>query len=267
MTPIPVTPSGSDDTQALQDAFSAACLPSSGYANGSVELSGVYKVSAPLIAGTSAARPPLFVIRDYAVIRYLGPQTSDYLIRYAGEGRLAAPRVQRLQLDCGGKCRGLLVTHQCYAAEFSHLYIRNAREIALDFVGCWCSWVHDCIVASCDGIGLRVTAHNSAAIERIKLGGKGELWPDPSDASVLDWKGRFVRTTPEDRACVVVAGTGQLTTANLTFEVCRYAGSPLINLMSSGYCRVRDPRIEQCEYSEPVRDIGSGNDVSNMVLA
>lgn len=265
MTPIPVTPSGSDDTQALQDAFHAACLPSSGYANGSVELSGVYKVSAPLIAGTSAARPPLFVIRDYAVIRYMGPQTSDYLIRYAGEGRLAAPRMQRLHLDCGGKCRGLLVTHQCYAAEFSHLYIRNAREIALDFVACWCSWVHDCVIAGCDGIGLRVLAHNSAVIERMKFGGKGETWPDPADASVLDWKGRVVQTKPEDRACVVIAGTGQQASNNMTFEVCRYPGVPLFNWTESGYCRLRDPRIEQCECSVPVRDMGTGNDIENLI--
>lgn len=248
MTPTPVTPTGSDDTAALQAAFDEAAQTASAYDVNGVYLCGTYRVSAPLQIGHEGTPMVLVHGSPHATIVYVGPKTDEYLITYQGERRCAAVRMQGLWLDCKHNCRGLRVIHQAYAGGLANLYIRDPRQVGLRLGDCWGTDINNVIFSSCNGVVLWADSFNSGQMRLMKLAGRGYYHADYKlneelngyicangvkaakekygDDMLEDWPS-IAELPVADRAAVICTG-GNSSFENMDFEGCYYAGYPLL---------------------------------------
>lgn len=234
---------------------------------GVLVLSGNYHIDTPLTTGS-----PTFAHRrscvlsgaGIATIQYVGSTTSKYLwSAFSGAG-MGAPKINNVVLDCGWKCRGVLLSQVTYSPLLDHVYIAHPREVGLDLVNCWGSAMEHVRVFAPRGVGIRtitmeshhwshvsvsngnVSLHanggtNTAALQqyefehgraaaRSKYGGDyRESWPDPADQSVKDYQGNPVQTKEDDRGLIVVKGSCGASTWNGLLTENNYCGDyPLV---------------------------------------
>ena len=246
---IRLQPTGGDDTSALQQAIDGVSFPTSDGRVGQVELDGYFQFSKPLVIGAEGTLKPVALVGvGQSHLRWTASTTSDYAIRYWGEGRAFVPRISNVFLDCNRKCRGILLKHAAYAGGMHNVSIHNAREVGLDLVDCWGSECTHLVFSAVDGIAIRGVGFNNCVLRTIKISGKGESWPDPADTSVVRHNGTPVQTTSDQRAAVVLLG-GISEVSNVCFELCKYPGAPLLRFLAQdGFAH--GIRREQCDCAD-----------------
>jgi len=168
--PIPVKPSGGDDTariQAVLDDYNVALL------------SGSYNITGTLYMGREAdwsKMPPAIIATNGATLNYVGDAMNNYAIRCVG---FADPiyyfgqpftRISGIAINCDHKCRGVMFSSQIYGATLADgLMINQPRYVGLDVIDCWASILRHAYVTHGLGYAARFYRFNSGRVQNCRF--------------------------------------------------------------------------------------------------
>lgn len=173
-----VAPSGGDDYPAIQKALDSLAFDFvTDKQTGTLWLSGRYRISKPLVSGRpDDAYKQAVAIRGcgHATLVYTGERTDDYLLRMCGAAKRnwghARTLLDNIKLDCQWNCRGLLLQRQYHFQHVSNLYIRGARQSALDRTVCWMSPMTNIHIENCIGFAFRDDMTEGTDIRMMRIG-------------------------------------------------------------------------------------------------
>ena len=173
-----VPPSGGDDAPSIQQALDAMLFDyKTDKQTGTVYLAGRYEIGAPLVSGDpDDGYKQAVAIRGlgHATLVYTGPRTDDYLLRMHGAAKRnwghARTILDNIKLDCNWNCRGLLLQRQYHFQHVSNLYIRGARQSALDRTTCWMSPMTNIHIENGIGFAMRDDTTEGIDIRMFRVG-------------------------------------------------------------------------------------------------
>lgn len=168
--PVPVKPSGGDDTariQAVLDDYNVALL------------SGTYNITGTLYMGRETdwtVMPPAIIGTRGATLNYVGDAMNDYAIRCVG---FADPnyyfgqpftRISGIALNCDHKCRGVMFSSQIYGATLADgLAVNQPRYVGIDAIDCWASVLRNTYVTHGLGYAARFYRFNNGVVHNCRF--------------------------------------------------------------------------------------------------
>lgn len=218
------------DTAAIEAAAGRLALDPAQDDQGTLFLDGVFKINRPLILSSETRRPVLLRGMSQASLVWTGRLTDEPMIRYCGQGRGCATRIQGLCLFCHAKCRGIVFEHQAYVPVLRECELYESRQIGIEMVRCWCASIDTVVVNAAHGVGLQCL-DGSVSVTHMRFNGTADDWPATGQ-----------------RAALVIGGHSLLT--HMIFEGGSYREYPLIAshacVSTWEHIRIEDTKSTEC---------------------